>query len=114
MAGMELRTERLLLRPMPLDEARAVDRGDRDGRSWSSGYPADGDVVIARVVIRNPPRNDLETLFGTRQIVDRRTGLVIGALGFYGPPDEKGTVELGYGVVPEARGRASPPRPSPP
>jgi RimJ/RimL family protein N-acetyltransferase len=102
---MELRTERLLLRPMPLDEAQAVDRGERDGRSWSPGYPAEGDVEIARVVLRNPPRDDLETLFGTRQIVDRRTGLVIGALGFFGPPDETGTVEIGYGVVPEARGQ---------
>ncbi len=102
---MELRTERLLLRPMSLDEARAVDRGKRDGRAWSPGYPAEGDVEIARFVLRNPPRGDLEWLFGTRQIVDRRTGLVVGALGFFGPPDETGTVEIGYGVVPEARGR---------
>jgi RimJ/RimL family protein N-acetyltransferase len=36
----------------------------------------------------------------------RRTsdGLAVGGLGFFGPPDPSGRVELGYGLVPDARG----------
>lgn len=100
----DLPTPRLILRPLTLDEARAVVSGDRAGRSWSAGYPAEGDVEIARLVLQHPPHTEREILFGTRQIIDRESGLVIGALGFFGPPDADGQVELGYGVVPEARG----------
>jgi RimJ/RimL family protein N-acetyltransferase len=32
-------------------------------------------------------------------------GLAVGGFGFFGPPDPEGTVELGYGLVPSARGR---------
>jgi RimJ/RimL family protein N-acetyltransferase len=37
--------------------------------------------------------------------VDRTTGLVVRGIGFFGPPDDHGTVEFGYGVVPEVEGR---------
>ena len=29
----------------------------------------------------------------------------IGGIGFFGPPDDEGTVELGYGVAPDVEGR---------
>ena len=38
-------------------------------------------------------------------LVRRRSdGLAVGGFGFFGPPDETGTVEFGYGLVPSARG----------
>ncbi|WP_412875571.1 GNAT family N-acetyltransferase [Curtobacterium flaccumfaciens pv. flaccumfaciens] len=41
----------------------------------------------------------------TMYLVRRRSdGLAIGGFGFFGPPDDKGTVEFGYGLVPSARG----------
>ena len=38
-------------------------------------------------------------------IILRETGEVIGDIGFHGPPDQAGTVEIGYGIVEQYRGR---------
>ncbi len=38
-------------------------------------------------------------------IVDRESSIVIGSLGFKGPPDEAGMVEIAYGVAPAYRCR---------
>jgi RimJ/RimL family protein N-acetyltransferase len=43
--------------------------------------------------------------WGMFQIILRETGEVIGDIGFHGPPDETGTVEIGYGIVEQYRGR---------
>jgi RimJ/RimL family protein N-acetyltransferase len=43
--------------------------------------------------------------WGMCAIVLRDTGEVIGSIGFHGPPDEAGTVEIGYGIVEQYRGR---------
>jgi len=43
--------------------------------------------------------------WGLFEIVLRETGEVIGDIGFHGPPDETGTVEIGYGIVEQYRGR---------
>ena len=42
-------------------------------------------------------------------VVERESRSVIGAAGFKGPPDESGTVEIGYGIVPgfQRRGLAT-------
>ena len=34
----------------------------------------------------------------------RSDGSAVGGIGFFGPPDDTGTVEFGYGLVPSARG----------
>ena len=38
-------------------------------------------------------------------IREDRSGLAIGGLGFFGPPDDHGCVEFGYGLVESARGK---------
>ena len=38
-------------------------------------------------------------------IILRETGEVIGDIGFHGPPDEAGAVEIGYSIVEQYRGR---------
>jgi RimJ/RimL family protein N-acetyltransferase len=38
-------------------------------------------------------------------VVERESHSVIGNVGFKGPPDEHGTVEIGYGIVPGYQGR---------
>ena len=40
---------RLILRPLPWDAVRAMTAGDRLD-DWADDYPADGDVVIARLL----------------------------------------------------------------
>ncbi|MFE5406606.1 GNAT family N-acetyltransferase [Streptomyces sp. NPDC056580] len=39
----------------------------------------------------------------TRAVVSEPDGAVVGDAGFHGPPDEAGTVEVGYTVVPGYR-----------
>jgi len=43
--------------------------------------------------------------WGIWTLVDRTDDTVIGEAGFLGPPDADGTVETGYSIVPERRGR---------
>ena len=38
-------------------------------------------------------------------IIHRESRLVIGSIGFTGPPDDAGMVEMGYGIVPAFQGR---------
>src|SRR3712207_5422801 len=41
----------------------------------------------------------------TRLIVHEEDRALIGETGFHGPPDRSGTVEVGYSIVPDYRGR---------
>jgi RimJ/RimL family protein N-acetyltransferase len=93
-----IRTPRLELVPLTDDEAEAVLAGRREGRAWSPGYPTPGDVETASW----PATADVR--WRTLQLVERATGLVIGAIGCHAAP-EKGVVEIGYGIATEARGR---------
>ncbi|WP_244870786.1 GNAT family N-acetyltransferase [Catellatospora sp. IY07-71] len=97
-----IETERLRLRPLTLEQAGQVVAGDRAGQAWSAGYPRDDDRDVARMALAHPAA---EPSFGPLQIVTRDAGLVVGGIGFFGPPDADGVVELGYGVAPEAEGR---------
>jgi RimJ/RimL family protein N-acetyltransferase len=99
-AGIE--TERLWLRPLTREQAERVVAGDRAGQPWSAGYPRSDDQDVARMAPAHPAA---EPWFGPLQIVDRDTEAVVGGIGFFGPLNADGTVELGYGVVPEVEGR---------
>jgi RimJ/RimL family protein N-acetyltransferase len=93
-----IRTERLDLVPLTDAEAEAILQGRREGRPWSPGYPTPGDVETAAWPAPTDPR------WRTLQLVERATGLVIGAIGCHGAP-EGGIVEIGYGIAEETRGR---------
>ncbi|MEU6248839.1 GNAT family N-acetyltransferase [Glycomyces sp. NPDC047010] len=95
-----LETERLVLRAWTQGEAVAVVEGGRRD-DWCEDFPADGDRSIAPLVAAKP-----EWLgpFGHRLVVERASGLVVGALGLFWPP-KAGAVELGYGIAPSRRGR---------
>jgi ribosomal-protein-alanine N-acetyltransferase len=43
--------------------------------------------------------------FGSFCVVRAADGLTIGDALFHGPPDDRGTVDIGYGLVPSAQGR---------
>ncbi len=95
----------MLLLPFTHANAAAVLDGDRDGQLWSPGFPRADDVDIARMVAANPPTDRTGLRFGPRQMIDRETNLVVGAIGFFGPPTEQGRIDLGYGVAAEVEGR---------
>ncbi|MFI1738194.1 GNAT family N-acetyltransferase [Streptomyces sioyaensis] len=99
-AAPDLRTERLLLRPWSDGELAAVLDGPRQPH-WAADFPADGDRVIAGYTAGHPAARGA---YGQRQILERESGLVVGAIGLFWPPAD-GSVEFGYGIVPSRRGR---------
>ncbi|HUB40674.1 MAG TPA: GNAT family N-acetyltransferase [Streptosporangiaceae bacterium] len=102
--------ERVELRQVPIGLARLLadpDAADREPRSWAPGYPLPGTLVAARSFVRQAAaaRDGGTGQWGMFEIILRETGEVIGDIGFHGPPDEAGTVEIGYGIVEQYRGR---------
>jgi [ribosomal protein S5]-alanine N-acetyltransferase len=92
-------TQRLRLTPLDLDTAQAIVDNDRTGRAWHEQFPRedDRDGVGGWLRHRDP-------VFGNFVIVEQASGQAVGTIGFFGPPDETGTVMVGYGLVEPARG----------
>ncbi|MEV6211629.1 GNAT family N-acetyltransferase [Kitasatospora sp. NPDC051914] len=101
MTPFSIETARLRLRPYTHEEAGRVAAGARRESHWSPGFPRPDDQDVARLHLATPPG---QPLFGPLQIVLLSNDLVIGGIGFFGPPDEAGAVGLGYGVAPEVEG----------
>ncbi|UBU10593.1 GNAT family N-acetyltransferase [Nonomuraea gerenzanensis] len=112
-ADADLITERLALRvwtpgdveavldgARPSDGAEALSDGARPAH-WAGDFPAEGDQVIAGLLGEHPAWLGP---YGHRLIVERDSGLVVGSLGLFWPPQD-GAVEIGYGVVASRRGR---------
>ncbi|WP_309241118.1 GNAT family N-acetyltransferase [Nocardia sp. BSTN01] len=95
-----LTTTRLVLRSWTSAEAAAV-RDDHRQADWAEDFPSEGDRVIASLFAEHPAW--LEP-YGQRLIIERATGLVVGGIGLFWPPDD-GQLEIGYGVVATRRGR---------
>lgn len=99
---VELTTLRLRLPVVTPDEAADMLAGRRrDG--WHSDYPRPDDLDAATMVRPG------ET-WGPRHIVRVFDNLVVGGIGFFGPPDLDGEVpeaEVGYGLVSYARGHGA-------
>jgi [ribosomal protein S5]-alanine N-acetyltransferase len=102
--GAVLCTVRLRLELVTYAEARAMLAGRR-GPNWDPGYPRRDDLDAASMV------RDDSSGWGPRHIVRAFDGLVVGGIGFFGPPtpaeDDVPEVEVGYGLVPEARGHGA-------
>ncbi|MBA2955184.1 GNAT family N-acetyltransferase [Nocardioides sp. MAH-18] len=91
-------TERLRLPLWTADDVAAIRAGDRrDG--WHADYPRPDDRDVATIWHDGDP-------WGPRHVVRGVTAL--GSIGFFGPPEPAGDgvpeVEVGYGLVAEARG----------
>ena len=101
-----LRTQRLELQPLEVEEARQlIETGRQHGRRLLPGYPTDATLVSAGIVVQAAAEGRDLGPFTAYQIRRQLDGMVIGDCGFHGLPDERGTVELGYGIVEGERGR---------
>jgi RimJ/RimL family protein N-acetyltransferase len=104
----ELRTERLVLRPLTLSLARAILAGDR-GPGWAAGFPQEGDHSVASLLVAaaqaspTDVSDEAPSRWGAWTLTTH-DGELIGTAGFHGPPRE-GEVEIGYGLAGEHRGR---------
>lgn len=101
-----LRTARLRLRLLSLDEARALLEGRQDrSRPFAPGYPLDSTLVGAAIAMQHEEAGTPLGRFGQYQLIRERDGLVIGDIGFHAPPGEDGDVSIVFGIVPAARGQ---------
>lgn len=90
-------TDRLTLTLLTPDEAEDM-VGDGHRATWHADFPRQDDRDAATMFRPGDP-------WGPRTIA--RGGVVLGSIGFFGPPDLTADVpetEVGYGLVEEARG----------
>lgn len=97
---------RLTLRLIPPEDAEGMLAGRRRV-SWHPDYPRKDDQdAVALVKAGNP-----DAPWGPRHIVRTVDGLVVGSIGFFGPPapgaDDLAEAEVGFGLVEEARGHGA-------
>ncbi len=100
--GPVLLGQRVRLEPIDPRVARAMLDGVPDpALAWEDGFPMTPVLGIARAIAASSaPRGP----FPAFVIVRRSDGLAVGDAGFHGPPNAAGEVEVGYALVPAARG----------
>ncbi|WP_316525975.1 GNAT family N-acetyltransferase [Kitasatospora brasiliensis] len=109
-------TARLVLHPLTPALARGITAAADDGTGasgtpdangpdglWARGYPAPADIAGARRFLDVCAQGGSGP-YGAYEIRRREDGLAIGGAGFHGPADDQGTVTVGYGLIPAARG----------
>ncbi|WP_328326387.1 MULTISPECIES: GNAT family N-acetyltransferase [unclassified Streptomyces] len=102
----DLVTARLVLHPLTVDESERLVAGrPGEGDRWAPGYPMEGDVSAARRFLGARAQGGAAAHPGAYEIRRRGDGYAIGGVDFHGPPDEQGSLTIGYGLVPEAQGR---------
>lgn len=102
---MDSRIARLSLHAIDEQEARRIrDRAPQPGDVWAADYPFEGDLAAIGSFLRATEQTGEQRPFGYYQVRRQSGGLAIGGVGFKGPPAEGGVVEIGYGLVPSARG----------
>ena len=103
--GTDLITDRLILHPVTLVEAERVHgRVPLPTDIWATDYPFDGDLDAVGAGLRGRKFSGAPALWAYYQIRRREDGAAVGGIGFFGPPDENGHVEIGYGLAASARG----------
>jgi [ribosomal protein S5]-alanine N-acetyltransferase len=95
-----IETDRLCLEVLDAATATSILASDRENRRWHEQFPREDDRDAAAMALR-----DTNTIFGSRVIVEKISGLAVGTIGFFGPPDDAGNVMIGFGLVRSARGQ---------
>ncbi|GAA1707809.1 hypothetical protein GCM10009765_66690 [Fodinicola feengrottensis] len=81
------------------DEVKILAAGER--LEWfAEGYPREDDQDAMTLVSRTL---EADRRWSVRHIIRRSDGLAVGTIGFFGPPEDNGEAEIGYGLVPSAR-----------
>ena len=94
----DLETGRLLLHALTQDEARSLHAGVLlPDRQFDDAYPLPDTKDGLGFYLKHGVRE-----FGFFLVVRRHDDLVVGEIGFVGPPKD-GAVTIGYAVVPSAR-----------
>ena len=96
---MHFTSERLTLEQITPELARRIlVRDEQAEDAWHPEYPFADELGplghLAQLEVT-------ASVFSMYLIREDRSGLAIGGLGFFGPPDDHGCVEFGYGLVDE-------------
>ncbi len=99
-----LTTKRLLLIPMTHEQVRSVIIGEEIPHQGTSiekdpHWPRKDTLDILPVADQILESLEYPSGFEIWMIIKRDTQTVIGDIGFHGPPDSKGNVEIGCGLV---------------
>ncbi len=101
-----LQTARLDLVLLEPTEARALAAGiNRNSHRWAPGYPLGSTLLRAELTLAAAAQERPLGGFGTYQVVCRADDEVIGDVGFMGPPDATGAVNVGCAITAGARGQ---------
>jgi RimJ/RimL family protein N-acetyltransferase len=100
-----LSSARVRLDPISPRQARAMLAGSPEpDLPWEEGFPLPSvRGALERIVTAEGTGYSLQPFFAY-VIVRREDGLAVGDAGFHGPPGDDGEVEIGYALVPAARG----------
>jgi RimJ/RimL family protein N-acetyltransferase len=100
----DVRTLRLQLHAIDVEEGeRILARSAVPADAWADDFPFEGDVVAVGGFLRATAERGEQRPFGYYRITRLADGRAVGGIGFKGQPDD-GCVEIGYGLVPSARG----------
>lgn len=89
---------------MDVEEAERIVSGEPAPEdAWAEDYPFEGDVVAVGAFLLGVAAVGDQRPYGYYRITRLTDGLAIGGIGFKGRPLD-GSVEIGYGLVPSARG----------
>ena len=95
------------LRPLPAIAAAALPE-DREeaSRILGAALPVEWPQPDLLDVLPLQAAASQETeCYGVWVMIERESGSVVGDVGFIGPPDENGSIEVGYSVIPDRRRR---------
>ncbi|WP_202516200.1 GNAT family N-acetyltransferase [Streptomyces sp. SID161] len=89
------------IRPAAADDLRL---GGTGGFDWIEGGPYEGTRAACSHMMKAYEAGVHRPEFGVFALVRPEDGRAVGGAGFHGVPDEEGRVEIGYDLVPGARG----------
>lgn len=102
-------TSRLLLIPVTLEITKSLLDGNNKeleklGIIADGQWPTEDTMDILPSIYITLEKDKLPSGFETWMIVKKDSMQVVGDIGFHGKPSEKGEVEVGFGLVEQARG----------
>lgn len=96
--------ERVLLCEITPNVAADLHAGGTGGFVWAGDGPAEGTRYAAGMAVKARAEGSYRPGWGPYAIVRTSDRRAIGGMGFHGAPDEEGRAEVGYDLVPSARG----------
>jgi RimJ/RimL family protein N-acetyltransferase len=110
-ASTEVVSDHLSLVPLSLDLMRALQRGDRESAQQMAAYRLPEDwpegmesVLRFRIALAQAQPDSLPLLLRA-MVLRADPEVVVGRIGFHGPADDTGMLEIGYEVFPAYRRR---------